>query len=133
MHLVVRLAAFVLPGLLIAAAHFPAHAAAAKATFFACKEQTVFKKPFQHPAGQASKDVKEDKAKTEAYFKAKIASGECIQLARGEQVSIDQRDGELSCVRQTGGLNCYWTADNVIELYPSAQPTSDQPHRAKSH
>jgi hypothetical protein len=135
--MIVRLSAFILPGLLILGAS-PAHAAAVKATVFACKEAAVFKKAFEQPAGKANKDpkaasdTKEIRKNTDAYFKAKVATGECLQLARGQTVSVDERNGNLWCVRLSGGLDCYWTAEQLIDLYPSGS-TSEQPRRTKNH
>jgi hypothetical protein len=132
-----RLTAFLLPAFFLLA-QSPAHAAAAKATFFACKEQAVFKKAFEHPAGKpgknlakdpaakdllgkdlADKEAKENRDKRDAYFKAKVVTGECTQLARGEDLSVDERAGNLWCVRPSGGLDCYWTLDQAIDLNPS--------------
>jgi hypothetical protein len=114
----------------------PAYAAAAKSTFYACKEQAVFKKAFEVPAGKEAKDDKANRARLEAYFKDKIASGACLQLARGQQVSVDQRDKNLWCVRLSGGLDCYWTVDQAIDLNPSAStttPGTQQPGRSRNH
>jgi hypothetical protein len=111
-----------------------AHAAAVKATFFACKDQAIFKKAFQRPAGKTSLDAKDAKADSDAYFKSRISTGECLQLARGEEVSIDQRNGELWCVRPSGGLECYWTADKAIDLFPSTASTAaGQSPRGRNH
>jgi len=135
--MIVRLSAFILPGLLVLGPS-PAHAAAAKATAFACKEAAVFKKAFEQPAGKTNKDpkaasdTKEIKKNTDAYFKAKVATGECLQIARGQPVSVDERNGNLWCVRLTGGLDCFWTAEQLIDLYPSGS-TSEQPRRTKNH
>jgi hypothetical protein len=121
-------------------ARSPAHAAAAKATFFACKDRMVFKKAFQLPVGKGGQDTKketkEDKTNAEAYFKAKVATGDCLQFARGQDVSIDQRDGNLWCVRLSGGLDCYWTIDKAIDLNPSTTTTTstgDQSHHTRNH
>jgi len=131
---VARLAALLLLGMpVLALAQSPAYSAAAKATFFACKTRPVFKKAFERPAGKADQDTKDDKDKREAYFKAKVASGDCTQLARGEEVSVDQRDGDLWCVRPSGDLDCYWTADKAIDLNPSASPAGAQPHGSRHH
>jgi hypothetical protein len=113
----------------------PARAAAVKATFYACRDQALFKKAFERPAGKASVDQKTAKADSDAYFKPKIATGECLQLARGEEVSVDQHNGELSCVRPTGGLECYWTADKAIDLFPSSTTSSGSStsHRGRTH
>lgn len=145
MNIIARLTAFTLPGLLLLPpgllllAQSPARAAAAKATFFACKDQMVFKKAFQLPASKGSQDAKKDtkidKNAADAYFKAKVATGDCLQFARGQDVSIDQRDGNLWCVRLSGGLDCYWTIDKAIDLNPSTTTptTGDQPRRTRNH
>jgi hypothetical protein len=139
-----RRAAFILPIFLLLA-QSPAHAAAAKTSFYACKQQAIFKKAFEHPAVKTSKDPagkdqtgkesKDDKDKRDAYFKAKVATGECTQLARGEDVSVDERAGNLWCVRPSGGLDCFWTLDQAIDLNPSmsASTGAAQQRGSKHH
>jgi hypothetical protein len=131
---IAALAIVVLPAVLILA-RSPARAAAVKGTFYACKDQEMFKKAFQRPAGKPSVNEKDAKADSEAYFKPKITTGECLQLARGEEVSIDERNGELWCVRPPGGLECYWTVDKAIDLFPSSAPAaaSGQSRQGRNH
>jgi hypothetical protein len=130
----VVLATFALPVFLVLP-QSRARAAAVKATFYACKDQAIFKKAFQRPAGKASPDAKDAKADSDAYFKSRVSAGECLQLARGEEVSIDQRNGELWCVRPSGGLECYWTADKAIDLFPSTTTSTaaGQSHHGRNH
>jgi hypothetical protein len=134
--MIARRMAFILPALFLGPSS--AHAAAAKATAYACKDAAVFKKAFEQPASKANndpraaKDTKEIRKNSDAYFKAKVATGECLQLARGQALSVDERNGNLWCVRLSGDLECYWTAEQLIDLYPSAS-TGEPPRRTKNH
>ena len=40
-------------------------------------------------------------------------------------VTVDTKDAKLFCVRPTGGLDCYWTADADINQNPS-EPEAHQ-------
>jgi len=37
---------------------------------------------------------------------------------RGQEVSVDERDGNLWCVAARGDLDAIWTIDKVIDLNP---------------
>jgi len=78
----------------------------------ACKDQADIKKALQHSSD------KDGKA-TAAYFKTRAESGDCLQLTRGQLVDVDERDGPLWCVRPSGGLDCFWTLEKAVDLYPS--------------
>lgn len=103
-----------------------AEAAAARGPALACRDPADIKRAFR-PAND--KAAKED----QAYFKAKLSAGDCVQLMRDQKLLVDQRDGPLWCVRPSGALDCYWTIDKAIELYPAppAQP-GEPPAKKKS-
>ena len=103
-------------------------AAAFKGTFAACKDEAVLKKAFQNPSDTDGK-------KAAAYFKAKVESGECMQFVRGQQITVDERDGGFWCVRPSGGLDCYWTLEKVVDLNPPSPSTASegQPRQGKRH
>jgi hypothetical protein len=89
-----------------------AQSAALKGAIMACKDQADIKKALQHSSD------KDGKA-TAAYFKTRAESGDCLQLTRGQLVDVDERDGPLWCVRPSGGLDCFWTLEKAVDLYPS--------------
>ncbi|MGC2222678.1 MAG: hypothetical protein WA624_10105 [Methylocella sp.] len=57
---------------------------------------------------------KNDKAGLDKFSAPKLAKGDCLSLSKGMAVTIDTKDAKLFCVRPTGGLDCYWTADADI-------------------
>jgi hypothetical protein len=57
---------------------------------------------------------KNDKAGQDKFSVPKLAKGDCLTLSKGMAVTIDTKDAKLFCVRPTGGLDCYWTADADI-------------------
>jgi hypothetical protein len=68
---------------------------------------------------------KNDKAGLDKFSAPKLAKGDCLSLSKGMAVTIEAKDAKLFCVRPTGGLNCYWTADagvNQTASEPEAQP-----------
>ncbi|HUB63776.1 MAG TPA: hypothetical protein VL996_04915 [Methylocella sp.] len=66
---------------------------------------------------------KNDKAGLDKFSAPKIAKGDCFSLSKGMAVTIDSKDAKLFCVRPTGGLDCYWTADADINQNPSEPQT----------
>lgn len=88
-----------------------AHAAAVRAPILACKEQADIKRALRPTS---DKDRKENAI----YLQGKLGSGECLQLVRDQKVLVDQRDGALWCVRPSGALDCVWTYEKAIDLYP---------------
>ena len=56
--------------------------------------------------------------KTAAYSNMKIDSSNCIQLLKGQQVTVDERCPGVWCVRRSADLDCYWTPENAVDLYP---------------
>lgn len=97
-----------------------AQAAVARGAVLACRDPAVIKRAFK-PID--AKTAKEDAA----FFKAKLSAGECVQLVRDQKVLVDQRDGPLWCVRPSGGLDCYWTLEKAIDLYPAPAPAPGEP------
>jgi hypothetical protein len=89
----------------------PLRAAAFKGAYAACQDKGLLKKAFESPEDREGK-------KAAAFLRTRIASGECLQFARGQQVSVDERDGAFWCVRRTGDLDCYWTLEKVVDLNP---------------
>jgi len=88
-----------------------ASCAALKAAAPACGDEATLKKGYQIP-GDA------DGKKAGAYFKSRIDAGECQQLARGQEVAVDERHEPLWCVRPPGGLECLWTLAKSVDLNP---------------
>ncbi len=95
----------------------PAPAAALKATFPACQDKAVLQKVLQS-SGQkgGAKNAAERGERPSAPLK--IDAPGCLQLLHGQEVSVDERDGPLWCVRRTGDLDCYWTLDKAVDLNP---------------
>ncbi len=93
-----------------------ADAAAFKAAYAACQDKAVFKKALTVPGDKEGKKAGE-------FLKGRIDARECLLFNRGQQVSVDERDGNLWCVRRTGDLDCYWTIDKVVDLNPPLTST----------
>lgn len=90
----------------------PAKAAAVRGPVLACREQADIKRALRPSSDKNGKDAA-------AYFEGKLRTGECLQLVRDQTVLVEQRDGVLWCVRPSGGLDCYWTYEKAIDLYPA--------------
>ncbi len=90
-----------------------ADAAAFKAAYAACQDKAVFKKALTFPGDKDGKKAGE-------FLKGRIDAHECLLFTRGQQVSVDERDGNLWCVRRAGDLDCYWTIDKVVDLKTAA-------------
>ncbi|MFY9657241.1 MAG: hypothetical protein WAK01_11755 [Methylocystis sp.] len=89
----------------------PSQGAAFRGAYPGCADKGVLR--------QAFKDSKDTSgAKAAALLKSKVDAGLCIQFSKGQQVSIDERDGSLWCVRRTGDLDCYWTLDKAVDPSP---------------
>ena len=106
-----RLWTFVLASALLARGSDQAAGAALKASVPACADEATLRKGLQIP-GDA------DGKKGAAYFKSKIDAGECSQLARGQQVTVDERRAGAWCVRPSGSLDCLWTLEKAVDLNP---------------
>lgn len=97
-----------------------AQAAVARGAVLACRDPADIKRAFKPINDKTAKD-------DAAYFKGRLSAGDCIQLVRDQKVLVDQRDGPLWCVRPSGGLDCYWTLDRAIELYPAPAAGPGEP------
>jgi len=93
------------------AAAATADAATVAAPNIACRAEADSKKILEF-------DAKKDDGGREKFAAAKIASGDCTRLFRGMPVSVDKQDGPLLCVRETGGLDCYWAVADAINRKP---------------
>ncbi len=92
----------------------PAGAAALRATYPGCQDKEILKQAFQNQKDAGG-------AKAAAFLKGKVDAGACVLFAKGSQVSIDERDGALWCVRRTGDLDCIWTLDRAVDPNPPIQ------------
>ena len=50
--------------------------------------------------------------------RAMVASGACIDFAKGITIDVDERRPPLACIRLTGDLSCYWMAATLVEDHP---------------
>ena len=85
-------------------------AAAVKAVTPACRDEATLKSGLQNGDKEGKNAV--------SYFSTKINAGDCIRLLKGQEVSVDERHSEIWCVRRTGDLDCYWTLEKAVDLYP---------------
>jgi len=88
-----------------------AQGAAFRGAYPGCSDKEALKQAFKDPKDR-------DGAKAAALLKSKVDAGQCVQFAKGQQVSIDERDGPLWCVRRAGDLDCYWTLDKAVDPNP---------------
>jgi hypothetical protein len=99
---------------LIASVYFlytAANAAVFRNEFPGCQDKDLLKQSLQIPKGFSEN-------RSFAFLKSKVESGACVNFSKGQQVSIDQREGALWCVRRTGDLECYWTLDKAVDENP---------------
>jgi len=89
-----------------------ARAAAMKTSTFGCKAPADAQKALYLQS-------KKDAAGLAAFTQAKLASGACVTLGRGLTVTTDMKKPPLTCVRLSGDLDCYWTADVLVDLNPA--------------
>jgi hypothetical protein len=93
---------------------FKAQAAVTKSILLACKEEADLRQAAKLRSASGDR-------KAAAEFEAgKKASGGCIEIPRNTVVGVDQRKPPLVCVRQSGGLDCYWTILSAIDEYLTA-------------
>ncbi len=64
----------------------PAWAAVFRTDYPACQDKGVLKEAWQNPKDPGG-------VKATAFLKAKVESGACVEFTKGQQVSIDERDG----------------------------------------
>jgi len=87
-------------------------AAAMKASTFGCKAPADAQKALDLQS-------KKDAGALAKFTQPKLASGACITLGRGLSVTSDMKKPPLTCVRLSGDLDCYWTADALVDLNPA--------------
>ncbi|HTV33914.1 MAG TPA: hypothetical protein VME69_12565 [Methylocella sp.] len=95
---------------------FPATAQAASIIkpIVACREEGDTQKVLEFLG-------KSDKAGLEKFSTPKLAKGDCLNLSKGMNVTVDVKHPKLFCVRPSGGLDCYWTADANVNENASAE------------
>ena len=82
----------------------------------------------------AALEGRRDTAGAAALARPLVASGACIDLAKGIQVGIDERRAPLLCVRLTGDLSCYWLQAALIDEHPGEKGSSGGArHGGKRH
>jgi hypothetical protein len=89
---------------------FKAQAAVTKAILLACKEEADLRMAAKLRTGGDRKAASEFEA-------GKKANGSCIEVQRNAVVGIDQRKPPLVCIRQSGGLDCYWTVMSAVDEF----------------
>jgi hypothetical protein len=114
--------------LAILALLFPSMAEAASVIkpIVACRDEVDSKKVLDFL-------VKNDKAGLDKFSAPKITKGDCLSLSKGMTVTIDTKDAKLFCVRPTGGLDCYWTADADINQNPAEPEAHQGAHSGGGH
>lgn len=65
--------------------------------------------------------AKNDNGGLDKFSAPKLASRDCFSLLKGMAVDVDKKDGQLLCVRPTGGFDCYWTIDAAINQNPASE------------
>jgi uncharacterized membrane protein YgcG len=103
-----------------------AEAASVIKPIVACKDEADSKKVLDFLG-------KNDKAGLDKFSAPKLAKGDCLSLSKGMAVTIDTKDAKLFCVRPTGGLDCYWTADADINQNPSEPEARPDSHSGGGH
>lgn len=71
--------------------------------------------------------AKQDNAGLNKFSGPKLSSGDCFSLFKGMAVDVERKDGQLLCVRPTGGLDCYWAAEIAISQKPTEPETRKSP------
>jgi hypothetical protein len=86
-------------------------AAVVKEDVIGCRNEADLKPAAPAPRSKKSAPVSEA---------SKTKNGACTSLTKGLTVSVDQKKGDLFCVRLYGGLDCYWTQSSAINQNPAA-------------
>ena len=86
------------------------NAATLNANFPGCKDKTSAKQIFM-PRNEPIK------RKTQSSDPQQPTPDNCIKFAQGQKVNVDERDGQLWCIRPNGELECYWTLDKAVNVY----------------
>jgi hypothetical protein len=97
-------------------------AAVFKAPVPACRDKNEAQQLFLAP---------EVKKKNNDSLTAQAQSNACSKFTAGQKVTVDERDGQLWCVRPSGELECYWTIDKAINVFDLGKGESDQNERKK--
>lgn len=108
---------------LIVAAPPSASAAMFRANFAGCKDKEVAREIFAtNPAPRPGKGgaTKQD---------AKPKMDQCAKFLQGQKITVDERDGDLWCVRPNGELECYWTLDKAVDIYDLGKSDKDRPEK----
>jgi hypothetical protein len=87
-----------------------AHAAVTKSTLLACKDEADLRAAVKFRTGG-------DRKATVDFEKGKIADGSCIIVQQNTIIGVDQRKPPLVCIRQPGGLDCYWTILSAVDEF----------------
>jgi hypothetical protein len=118
--------AVVLATAMLGAVAFAAQAAVTKSIILACKDEADLRTAVKLRTGA-------DRKASAEFETGKVANGSCIIVPRNSIVGVDQRKPPLICIRQTGGLDCYWTIISAIDEFLSRPPPpkSEQPPKAR--
>lgn len=103
-----------------------AEAAVTKSILLACKDEADLRAAAKLRTGADRKAAAE-------FETGKKASGSCIEIPRNTIVGIDQRKPPLVCVRQSGGLDCYWTVLSAIDEYLTKPVAPKEPPAPKKN
>jgi hypothetical protein len=103
-----------------------AQAAVTKSILLACKDEADLRTAAKLRTGADRKAAAEFEA-------GKKASGSCIEIPRNAIVGIDQRKPPLVCIRQSGGLDCYWTVLSAIDEYLTKPVAPREPPAPKKN
>lgn len=100
-----------------------ASAAMFHANFAGCKDKEIAREVFG--ANGAPRPAKGGAAKPD--MKSKL--DQCAKFLQGQKVTVDERDGDLWCVRPNGELECYWTLDKAVDIYDLGKSDKDRPQK----
>jgi hypothetical protein len=117
-------AAVVLASALAIAVPFCAQAAVTKSTLLACKDEADLRQAVKLRTGG-------DRKASAEFEMGKISAGNCIIVQQNTTVGIDQRKPPLVCIRQSGGLDCYWTIISAIDELSTKPVAPKEPPRPK--
>lgn len=114
-------AALLLTSALALGISLSAQAAVTKSTLLACKDEADLRAAVKFRTGG-------DRKASAEFEKGKIQAGNCVIVQQNTVVGIDQRKPPLVCIRQPGGLDCYWTIISAIdELLTKPVPARTPP------
>jgi hypothetical protein len=102
-----------------------AQAAVTKSTLLACKDEADLRTAVKFRTGG-------DRKASAEFEKGRIEAGNCIIVQQNTVIGVDQRKPPLVCIRQPGGLDCYWTILSAIDEFltkPLAPKTPPAPKK----